>query len=293
MREVRTVNEMRGAGSDVRGAVRAVRGEASRRVGVLVAAVATLVVVALLAGGAATASSAGARVAAKPRLTGSISVSAAASLTAAFTTMGADFQRRHPGTTVAFNFGSSATLVTQIQAGAPADVLASADLSTMDKLVQSGAVSVSPTNFARNQLEIAVKPGNPEHVRSLGDLADVRTVALCGATVPCGIYAANVLQRAHLSIPESSITRGADAKATLAAVSTGDADAALVYVTDVKAAGRSVQGVVIPDAQNTVAVYPIAPLASSGNPAVAKAFTGYVTSAAGRRTLARFGFLAP
>jgi molybdate transport system substrate-binding protein len=227
------------------------------------------------------------------KLSGTITVSAASSLTDAYAKLGADFQKKNKGTTVTLNFGSSSTLVTQILGGAPADVFASADLTNMDKLVTAGKVTASPTIFARNQLEIAVKPGNPKSIKTLADLANAGTIALCGATVPCGVYAANVLSRANVTIPASSITRGADAKATLTAVSPGDANAALVYVTDVLAAGTAVQGVVIPDAQNTVAVYPAAPLASSSNAALAKAFVAYVASPPGQRTLAKYGFLAP
>src|SRR5262249_19868757 len=154
--------------------------------------------------------------------------------------------------------------------------------TNMDKVVAVGKVTASPTVFARNQLEIAVKPGNPKGVKTLADLKNVGTIALCGATVPCGTYAANVLSRAGVTIPESSITRGVDAKATISAVAQGDANAALVYVTDVKAAGSSVQAVAIPDDQNTVAVYPIAPVAGNANPPVAKAFVAYVASPPGQ-----------
>jgi molybdate transport system substrate-binding protein len=240
----------------------------------------------------ATASASGSAPA-KAKAVGSITVSAAASLTEAFTKVGEAFKKLHKGTTITFNFGSSATLVTQIQGGAPADVYASADLTSMDRLVTSGKVTASPRIFARNQLQIAVKPGNPKAIKTLADLKNAGTIALCGATVPCGVYAANVLSRAGISIPETSITRGVDAKATIAAVAPGDANAALVYVTDVKTAGSSVAGVVIPDEQNTVAVYPIAPIAGRSNPKLAKAFAAYVASPAGQRTLATFGFLAP
>jgi molybdate transport system substrate-binding protein len=238
-------------------------------------------------------SRASASVPAKARLSGSITVSAAASLTEAFTTIGRGFERKHPGTTVTFNFGSSSTLVTQIQGGAPADVLASADLTSMDRLAAAGRVAASPAIFARNQLEIAVKPGNPKGVETLADLEGVGIIALCGATVPCGAYAAKVLARAGVSIPASRITRGGDAKATLAAVSQGDADAALVYVTDVRGARKMVHGVTIPDDENMVASYPIAPLASSSNAKLAKAFVAHVTSRAAEKSLARYGFLAP
>jgi molybdate transport system substrate-binding protein len=229
----------------------------------------------------------------EPKLSGSITVAEAASLTAAFAEIKTKFEKQNPGTTINLNPASSSALVTQIQGGAPADVFASADLTNMDKLVTSGKVTASPQTFARNQMEIAVKPGNPKNVKSVGDLANVGVVSLCGAQVPCGIYAANILQRARVTIPESSITRGADAKTTIAAVAQGDAQAAMVYVTDVKAAGSAVTGVEIPEAQNTIAVYPIAPIAGTSNGKLANAFIAYVLSPAGQKVLAKFGFLPP
>ena len=253
-----------------------------------VAASVIVVAAGLASAGAAIGSP---RAGAKP--SGSITVSAAASLSDAFTKVAEDFEKQNPRASVVFNFGSSSAVVTQIQGGAPADVFASADLTNMDKLVTTGKVTASPTPFARNNLQIAVKPGNPERLTTLADLEDIGIVSLCGATVPCGVYAANVLSRAGVQIPESSITRGADAKATIAAVAQGDANAAIVYATDVRAAGSAVKGVVIPDDQNTIAVYPIAPIAGNANPRVAKAFVEYVVSPKGQKTLAKFGFLAP
>jgi len=229
----------------------------------------------------------------QPKLSGSIPVAEAASLTDAFAEIATQFQKQHKGTTITLNPAASSALVTQIQGGAPADVFASADLTNMDKLVTSGNVKAAPQTFARNQMEIAVKPGNPKRVKSVTDLPDVGVVALCGATVPCGVYAANILQRAKVTIPESSITRGADVKTTLAAVAQGDAQAAMVYVTDVKAAGSTVTGVEIPDDQNTIAVYPIAPIAGTSNGKLANAFIAYVLSPAGQKILAKYGFLPP
>jgi molybdate transport system substrate-binding protein len=229
----------------------------------------------------------------KPKLAGSITVAEAASLTEAFAELKTKFERKHPGTTVNLNPASSSALVTQIQGGAPADVFASADLASMDKLVVSGNVKASPRTFARNQMEIAVKPGNPKRVKSVSDLPNVGIVSLCGAQVPCGIYAANILQRAKVTIPESSITRGTDAKTTIAAVAQGDAHAALVYATDVKAARSTVTGVEIPEDQNTIAVYPIAPIAGTSNAKLANAFISYVLSPAGQKVLAAHGFRPP
>jgi molybdate transport system substrate-binding protein len=260
------------------------------RSGTIRRVVALLVASTVLVGVGGTATATAAK---KPKLSGSITVAEAASLNEAFAEIAAKFQKQNKGTTITLNPASSSALVTQIQGGAPADVFASADLANMDKLVTQGKVTASPQTFARNQMEIAVKPGNPKRVKSVGDLANVGVISLCGAQVPCGIYAANILQRAGVTIPESSITRGADAKTTIAAVAQGDAQAAMVYVTDVQAAGSAVTGVEIPEAQNTIAVYPIARIAGTSNGKLANAFIAYVLSPAGQKVLAKFGFLPP
>lgn len=226
-------------------------------------------------------------------LQGTVTVSAAASLTEALDSLVAAFRSAHPRVRVRTNVGSTSALVAQIEAGAPADVFASADLASQDRLVQSGHVVAAPRIFARNTMQIAVKPGNPLGVRGLADLPDLGTVALCGRTVPCGAYAAALLARAKVDLPEGMVTRGADAKAALGAVSAGDADAAVVYATDVRAAGRSVAGVAIPRGSNVVAVYGISVLRGSRNRVAAQAFVDFVVSPSGRRILASHGFLAP
>ena len=228
-----------------------------------------------------------------PKATSTITVSAAASLTGAFGTLGADFQTAHPAAKVTFNFGSSSTLETQIEQGAAADVFASADRATMDKLSAAGKLSGSSVVFAKNKLVIATKPGNPKHIETLADLANLGVVSLCAATVPCGNYAAQVLQAAGVTIPATKVTRGQDVKTTLAAVTTGDADAAIVYVTDALSAGTTVASVTIPDVQNAIASYPIAVLAGRGKVPAAQAFVDYVTSTAGQATLRAYGFLPP
>ena len=234
---------------------------------------------------------ASASVPAKTKPTGDITVSAAASLTEAFTAIGKQFERTYKGTHVTFNFDASSALVLQIQGGAPVDVFASADEANMDKLVTGGQVTAKPVDFAENKLETAVKPGNPEKVRTLADLANVGIVSLCAPEVPCGKYADAALAGAGVTIPPDKITRGTNAKVTLTAVSAGDADAAIVYVTDVKAAGSSVTGVRIRSSQNQIAIYPIAPLADAANPTTAKAFAKYVASPAGEKILRKYGFL--
>ena len=142
-------------------------------------------------------------------------------------------------------------------------------------------------------LTIVVKPGNPKNVKSLADLAKLDVVALCAPAVPCGKYAAQAFSQLGVTIPPEKTTLGADVKATLAAVATGDADAGVVYVTDAKAAGKTVQAVKIPASQNVLAVYPIAPIAATQNASLANGWIKYVTSAAGQKTLKSFGFLPP
>ena len=242
---------------------------------------------------AATTSTADAAKNKAPKLSGTITVSAAASLTEAFTTLGRHFEKKNKGTTISFNFAASSALVAQIQGGAPGDVFASADGANMQKLVAGGQVTSDPSDFAANLLTIVVKKGNPEKVRSIADLAKIGVISLCAGTVPCGKYAAQALSSAGVTIPTDKITRGQDVKATLTAASAGDADAAIVYVSDAKSAGSAVQAVKIPASLNVIAVYPIAPLASSGNADLARAFVDYVVSSAGQKTLRKFGFLPP
>ncbi len=225
------------------------------------------------------------------KLFGSVTVSAAASLTEAFTKMGEQFEKQHEGTTVTLNFAASSALAAQITAGAPADAFASADGSNMQKVVASGDVTATPVDFAANLLTIVVKKGNPEGVRSLADLADLGVISLCAPSVPCGKYANQMLTHDGIDIPSSKITLGQDVKTTLAAVSTGDADAALVYVTDAKSARGTVTQVKIPASLNALAIYSIAPVAASENAALAKAWVDYVLSPKGQQTLSKFGFL--
>jgi molybdate transport system substrate-binding protein len=227
------------------------------------------------------------------KLKGDLTISAASSLTDVFTELAKQFRKDNKGVKVRLNFGSSSTLLTQIQSGAPSDIMASADLTNLEKLVASGNVVVTPKVFARNTMAIAVKPGNPKSVRSLADLASLPFIALCGKTVPCGVYASSVLTRAGVVIAESRVTRGIDVKATLSAVANGDADAAIVYRTDVLAAKNTVVGIDIPSAQNVKAMYGIAPIRGSKNPANAKAFIDFVLSEQGWQILKSFGFQRP
>jgi molybdate transport system substrate-binding protein len=227
-------------------------------------------------------------------LSGSITVSAAASLTGTFTDMGKSFEQAHAGTTVHFNFGSSAALVTEIQQGAAADVFASASSKTMDDLVASGNVQGQPTVFAKNKLEIVVKPGNPLGINSLADLTKAKTVALCASDAPCGAAADKALKQDNVTLDPSKVTRGADVKATLAEVTTGDADAAVVYVTDAKTV-TAAQGTAVPIAasDNVIATYEIGQVKGSKNGDLDQAWIAYVTGPEGQAVLAAAGFLPP
>lgn len=220
---------------------------------------------------------------------GNITVSAAASLTLPFTRIGEDFEAGQPEAgRVRFNFDASSSLISQIRDGAPADVVASADEATMAELAGAGLVLGDPTVFARNKMGIVVKPDNPAGVTGLADLTRLDVVSLCASDAPCGMYSDRILATAGVTIPTGRITRGQNVKATLAAVAEGDADAAIVYVTD---ATEAVDLVEIPDAQNAFATYPIAVLASSTNPEAAQAFVDFVVGPAGQAILRDAGFL--
>ena len=232
-------------------------------------------------------------VAAVSPLKGEITVSAAASLTDSFTALAKAFRVANPKVKVRLNFGSTSTLVAQIRSGAPSDVIAAADLASVAKLVTSGHVVIAPRVFARNSMAIAVKPGNPKKVKSIRDLSRLNTIAMCGKAAPCGVYGSTVLARAGVIVKESNITRGVDAKATLGAVVTGDADAAIVYKTDVLSAGKTAQTVEISASSNVKAAYGIAAVRGSKNGSLAKAFVAFVLSEQGWKILKGFGFQKP
>jgi molybdate transport system substrate-binding protein len=221
-----------------------------------------------------------------------LTVYAASSLTSAFTELGRIFEAQHQGVKVTFAFGGSSDLVAQIDQGAPADVFASADTATMDKAVTARLVEGTPTTFASNTLEIAVPPGNPAGITSLEDLAKPGAkVVVCAPEVPCGAAAAKVEHAAGLTIePASEEQAVVD---VLTKVESGEADAGLVYVTDVKAAGDKVTGIRFPESSAAVNTYPVAALAKSGNADLAQAFVSLVTGSRGRSVLADAGFARP
>ncbi|HKF76581.1 MAG TPA: molybdate ABC transporter substrate-binding protein [Candidatus Dormibacteraeota bacterium] len=226
-----------------------------------------------------------------PQVSGNLTVLAAASLTGAFTKIGDQMHSKYPGLDVKFSFAGSPTLVTQIQQGAPADVFASADQANMQKVVTGGLAMGTPAVFAHNKLEIAVQAGNPKHITSLSDLANPAIkVDVCAPGVPCGTYSTTTFGRAGIRV--TPVSQEQDVKSVLTKVGLGEADAGIVYVTDVESAGSQVTGVTIPDDLNTTAEYPIVELKSTQNEAAAKAFVDYVVGAQGQKVLASFGFLS-
>lgn len=225
-------------------------------------------------------------------VTGQITVLAAASLTGTFDELGKQFKSAHPGVKVTFSFGGSSTLAQQITQGAPADVFASANTSTMSQVVGAGDAVGEPTVFVRNVLEIAVPKGNPAGVAGLADLAKQGVkVALCAKEVPCGSAAQELFSKAGIT-PHVS-TYEEDVKAVLTKVELGEVDAGLVYRTDVKAAGEKVEGIDFPEADTVVNSYPIVALKAAPNPAAARAFVEYVLSDAGQAVMGAAGFTSP
>ncbi|MDX3311533.1 molybdate ABC transporter substrate-binding protein [Streptomyces sp. NPDC054884] len=223
---------------------------------------------------------------------GTVTVFAAASLKESFTTLGKDFEKAHPGTRVTFSFGGSDSLAASITGGAPADVFASASPRTMKIVTDAGNASGTPAAFVRNQLEIATLPGNPDRIASLKDLTKSSLkVVLCDKTVPCGAAAQKALDADNLKLTPVSYEE--DVKSALTKVVLKEADAAVVYKTDVKAAGGKVEGVDFPESAQAVNAYPIALLKDSKNVETAKAFIALVQSAEGQKVLTEAGFLQP
>ncbi|CAL9380893.1 molybdate ABC transporter substrate-binding protein [Streptomyces sp. R1] len=236
--------------------------------------------------------SAGASSSSSAKVSGQVTVFAAASLKESFTTLGETFEKQHPGTEVTFNFAGSDTLAASITGGAPADVFASASPKTMATVTDAGAAAGTPVTFVRNRLEIATLPGNPDRISSLKDLTGSGLkVVLCDKTVPCGAAARKALEASGLELTPVSYEQ--DVKAALTKVELKEADAAVVYKTDVKAAGDKVTGVDFPESAEAVNDYPITVLENAPNPGAAKAFIELVKSAEGQRVLTGAGFRTP
>jgi len=225
-------------------------------------------------------------------LSGDLTVFAAASLTDAFTAIGDAFMAANPDVDVTFSFASSSDLVGQITEGAPADVFASADQANMTKLVDADAVGNDPVTFATNSLQIIVEAGNPQGITGIESLANPDLIVVsCAPEVPIGAYSQQVFENAGVEVEIDSYEE--NVRAVSEKVQLGEADAGIVYATDVTAAGDAAEGVVIPDDINVIAEYPIATTAESGDPELAQAFVDFVLSADGQSVLAGFGFGAP
>ena len=218
-----------------------------------------------------------------------LDVSAAASLKKTFTAIAQEFETQHDGVTVRLSFDGSSTLANQIEQGAPADVFASADEKNMDKI---GDLAVDPAVFATNTLVIVTAPGNPRGIRSFADLnkPDVTTV-ICQSAQPCGAATETVERNTGITVDAASEEQSVSA--VLTKVTTGQADAGVVYVTDARGAGDRVATVTDPAFAAVVNSYPIATLTGAGDAGLARQFVDLVLGADGQRILREAGFGAP
>ncbi len=221
-----------------------------------------------------------------------VTIFAAASLKATFTELGTQFEAAHPGTTVKFNFAGSSDLVAQLQQGAPADAFASADEANMDKAADADLLAAEPVIFATNSMIIAVPPDNPANITEWDDLAnDDVQVVVCAPEVPCG--AATVRVEENTGVELQPVSEEDSVTDVLNKVATGEADAGIVYITDVQAAGDSVEGIEIPAKGNAVNSYPIAVVANSTQAELAQEFQDLVVGPEGQKVMAEAGFGAP
>jgi len=225
-------------------------------------------------------------------LSGELTIFAAASLSEAFDELAADFEAQHPDLDILpISYDGSSVLATQLIEGAEADVFASADEKNLAKVTDAGLAGAGDA-FATNVLQIAVAPGNPTGIKTLADLTNPDlTVVACAAEVPCGSAAHTLLDAAD--VPLAPASEEQNVTAVLSKVESGEADAGLVYATDVKAAGDAVTGIEIDGADAATNIYPIAALTASKNPDAAQAFVEFVLSDAGQKVLHDLGFGAP
>jgi molybdate transport system substrate-binding protein len=234
----------------------------------------------------------------------SLNVFAAASLQAAFTKIGTQFDAAHSNVTTTFNFAGSDALATQINQGAPADVFASANTKQMDVVVKAGNIDgTTAKTFAHNKLVVVMPKNNPGKVTTLQDLAKPGIkVVLAASTVPVGAYAITFLDNASAdpsfgasykdNVLKNVVSYEADVKSVLSKVSLGEADAGIVYTTDAATAADTTTTLAIPDNLNVIAIYPIAPVKASKNATVAQQFVDYVNGPDGQAVLASYGFAA-
>jgi len=253
-------------------------------------AAAALILAACSSSSSSTPSSSGTPGSAK--LSGNLVVFAATSLTDAFNKISAQFEKANPGVSVKINYNGSSSLATQITQGAPADVFASASPTNMKVVTDAGDAAGTPQLFTSNTGEIMVETGNPMHIKTVSDLDNSKVkVVVCAPAVPCGALAEDIFKNAGVTVKpvsEEQNVGGVVTKITL-----GEADAGIVYVTDVKANENDATGVPIPADQNDITQYPIVELKSAPNAAAAKAFISYVVGPNGQKVLTSFGFMSP
>jgi molybdate transport system substrate-binding protein len=237
-----------------------------------------------------------------------LTVFAAASLTEAFTEIGRHFQEAHPGTSVTFNFAGSQELAQQLSQGAPAHVFASANQRQMEQAITAGRVDEQKVRiFAHNRLLIILPPGNPGQIDSLQDLARPGVqLLLADEAVPAGQYSREVLRQAttsgeygatyEQSVLDNVVSFEQNVRGVLTKISLGEADAGIVYASDLTAhnstaGAEALLAVQIPERYNVTAAYPIAPVVDSANRSLAQSFIEFVTSPAGQSILADHGFI--
>jgi molybdate transport system substrate-binding protein len=262
-----------------------------RRIGILGGLVSTMLMAALVGCGSKAPSPSSqppqpAQAAAK------IVVFAAASLKPAFTQISQQFKAENPNSSVDFEFAGSPELATQLTQGATADVFASADTAQMDTVAKAGLLAGDPTNFASNTLVIVTGPGNPKKIGAFTDLTRPGlNVVICQKPVPCGSATRRVEDSTGVHL--NPVSEELNVTDVLNKVTTGQADAGLVYITDARSAGSKVTTVNFPEAAGAVNVYPIAVLKKAPQPTLAEKFVAMVTGDAGRNILAQLGFAKP
>ncbi|OBF89465.1 molybdate ABC transporter substrate-binding protein [Mycobacterium sp. 852002-51163_SCH5372311] len=227
-----------------------------------------------------------------PKSPSAVVVFAAASLKPAFTQIGQQFKTDNPGSSVEFDFAGSSELATRLTQGATADVFASADTAQMETVAKAGLLAGDPGNFASNTLAIVTAPDNPQRVTSFADLARPGLrVVICQQPVPCGSATHRIEDSTGVHL--NPVSEELSVTDVLNKVTTGQADAGLVYVTDAQSAANKVGTVNFPEATGAVNVYPIALLKKAPQPTLAQKFVTLVTSPAGQKVLAQFGFQKP
>ncbi len=221
--------------------------------------------------------------------TTSLRIAATSSLTEVFNDIGEQFMLANPDITIAFNFASSSDLALQISQGLPADVFASADVKNMAKVTDAGLLHGQPVAFATNSLEIVVEKGNPLFIDSLAQLASPGLLFVtCPIEVPIGAYTAEVLRNAGVTVAPASLEE--NVKGILTKVALGEADAGIVYRTDILAAGNSVTGVPIADNVNVTTKYLVGALRDSQNQDASQRFIIFLSSEQGQKIFSQFGF---